>query len=201
MTWNQRRNWAKFCSEPLELVENYQQAKVEDFKGWCIHHRLEIQPDGTRVSMQELKDKDLYFHRPASELVFMRFRDHSALHMLGNSFNKGNHYSAEARQKIAAINKGRHHSEETRHKIAESKKGENNPLFGKHHSAETRLKMSQSLKGKNHPLFGKHLPEETRKKMSKTRKEMLWWNNGISNKCCRECPGEGWTRGRLSAKI
>ena len=139
MTDRQKKNWKSYCSEPPELIENYQRALAEGFVGWCIHHRLEIQQDGTRVSMQELIDQGLYYDRPASELVFMRFGEHTSLHNIGNTYIKG-----------------RHHSEETRHKIAEANKGK---------------------------TLGVH-----------------WWNNGIEMKMSRECPGEGWTRGRLRFK-
>ena len=186
MTGSKKYNH-KFCSEPLELVENYQQAEADDFKGWCIHHRLEIQPDGTRVSAKELIDHNLYYGRPASELVFMRCDEHSYLH------NKDKVISAKTRKKIAESLKGKHHSAETRLKISEALSGENNPFFGKHLSAETRQKMSEARKGR-------HKSAETRKKLSEAHKGMLWWNNGISNKCCRECPGEGWTRGYLRFK-
>ena len=197
ITRNQKENRHKFCSEPLELVENYQQALAEGFKGWCIHHRLEIQPDWTRVSRQELKDNGLYYDRPASELIFMRFGEHTSLH------NKGKAISEDSRRKIAESLKGKHHSEEHSQKIAEANKG-------KHRSAETRLKMSAALKGRtfseesrrkmSEAKRGKNLSEEHRRKMSKSWKGMLWWNNGISSKRSKECPGEGWTRGRLKFK-
>ena len=60
---------------------------------------------------------------------------------------------------------------------------------GRHHSAETRLKMSKSQKGK-------HLSEETCLKMSESKKGTHWWNNGKITMCSKECPGEGWIRGR-----
>ena len=132
MTRNQKANRHKFCSEPLELVENYMAAKADDFEGWCMHHKLEIKPDGTRVSVQELKDNGLYYDRPANELVFIRRGEHATLHRTG-----------------------------------------------KHHSAETLQKMSKARKGKT---LGVH-----------------WWNNGIEMKMSRECPGEGWKRGHLTA--
>lgn len=163
MKRSQKHNKHEFCSEPLELVENYKQALADDFEGWCIHHRLEIQPDGTRVSRQELKDNGLYYGRPASELIFMRNGEHTTLHWLGK------HHSTETCKKIAESKKGKHRSADTCKKIAESNKG-------KHHSAESRQKMSKSWKGK------------------------YWWNNWISSKRSRECPGEGWTRGRLRFK-
>ena len=173
MTDRQKKNLKSYCSEPLELVENYQQAKAENFKGWCIHHRLEIQPDGTRVSAQELIDQGLYYGRPAEELVFMRKLEHHRLHWIGNTFNKGRHHSAEHRQKIAAANKGKHPSEEARLKMSAAKKGENHPFFGMHHSAEHCKKIAESLKC------------------------LHWWNNGISSKRSRECPGPEWKRGRI----
>ena len=163
MTRNQKANWKAFCSEPLDLVENYQQALAENFKGWDIHHRREIQQDKI-VSRQQLIDQDLYYSRPAEELVFMRHGEHMRLHNLSRSYPP---LSLEHRQKIA-----------------ESLSGENNPraMLGKHHSEETRQKLSQSLKGKNTWIKGKH-----------------WWNNGVSCKFSRECPGEGWKRGRITA--
>ena len=173
MTKNQRRNWYKFCSEPLDKIEHYEEASAEGFAGWCMHHRREIKPDGTRVSAKELIDHNLYYGRPASELVFMRFGEHSALH------NKGENHPFF----------GKRRSEETRHKIAESKKGENNPFFGKRRSAETRLKMSEAHKGK-------HLSEETRKKLSEARKGKHWYNNGVKCIKAKTCP-EGFVPGRL----
>ena len=121
MTKNQRRNWYKFCSEPLDKIEHYEEALAEGFKGWCIHHRLEIQPDGTRVSTKELIDQNLYYGRPASELVFMRNGEHITLHWLGKR------RSDETRQKMSVNNgrfwKGKRLSEEHRNKLSESHKG------------------------------------------------------------------------------
>ena len=150
MTRAQRINWHNFCAEPLHKIEHYEEALAEGFAGWCMHHRLEIQPDGTKMSKKQLIDKDLYYERPASELVFMRRGEHISLHWLG-----------------------KHRSEETRKKMSAAKRGKNHPLFGKHHASETRQKLSQSLKSKT------------------------WWNNGVSNKRSKECPGPEWKRGQL----
>ena len=170
MTKAKREYLKSYCSEPLDKIEHYEEALADNFAGWCMHHRKEIKKDGTRVSAKELIDQGLYFHRPASELIFMRFGEHSALH-----------------------NKGRTLSNEHRKKISESRKGSTL-------SEETRLKMSEALSGENHPFFGKHHTEKTLQKMSEAICGMLYWNNGISSKRSRECPGEGWTRGRLRFK-
>ena len=178
MIGSQKKIWKSYCSEPLELVENYQQAEADGFEGWCIHHRLEIKPDGTRVSLQELIDQGLYYSRPASELVFMRCGEHMSLHNKGENHPLfGKHHAVETRQKMSAANKGRHLSAETRQKIAASKRGENHPNFGKQLSAETRLKLSMSLKG----LY----------------KDTHWWNDGVSCKRAKECPGPEWKRGMI----
>ena len=166
MTWNQRRNWDKFCSEPIDKIEHYEEALAEDFAGWCIHHRLEIQ-ESKRVSRQELKDQGLYYDRPANELVFMTNGEHMKLHMTG-----------------------KHHSEEHRQKIAES-------LKCKHRSAEHRKKLSEALSGEKNPMYGKHHSEESRKKIAEAKRGKLWWNNGVSCKHAKECPGPEWKLGRL----
>ena len=180
MKRSQKHNRHYFCSEPLEQIENFKAAEAENFAGWCLHHRLEIQPDGTRMSVQELKDKDLYFHRPASELVFMRNGEHRMLHNIGNTYMKGHKHSEESRHKNSLAHRGKHHSAETCQKISEAMKGENNPFFGKHHSEESRKKIAEALKGKSNSTKGK-----------------LWWNDGISNKRSKECPGPAWKRGCL----
>ena len=218
MTDRQERNLKSYCSEPLELVENYMAAKADDFEGWCMHHRREIKLDGTRVSIQELKDQGLYYDRPASELIFMRNGEHSTLHnkdkvisvetrLKMSEAKKGKQFSAEHRKKLSEAHKGKHHSVETRKKMSEAQKckqfsAEHRKKLseahkGKHHSVETRLKMSEALSGENHPLFGKHHSEETRLKMSEALKVKLWWNNGISSKRSKECPGPEWKPGRI----
>lgn len=172
------KNWCRYCSDPLDKIERYEEAQTEGFEGWCIHHRLEIPEEGKRVSKQELIDSGLYYGRPASELMFMRSGEHIKLHVAGVQL------PLEHRQKISKSLKGREFSLDHRKHLSMSKTGEQNPFYGK-------------------PTWnkGKHLSDATRKKLSMSHKGkcagMLWWNDGISNKRSRACPGEGWMRGRL----
>lgn len=79
-----------FCiSEEIEEIENYKVAKENDFKGWCIHHRLETHnSDGKKrivnLTVEELKELDMYFNRPAKELIFLTRSEHSKLHKQNN---------------------------------------------------------------------------------------------------------------------
>ena len=165
----------KYCYEP-ELIENYEQAMNDKTRTWDCHHRVEILPCGTN-SVQELKRFDLYWNRPASELIFIPHGEHRSLH------NKGKKNSCETRRKISEAMKGekhpmfgKHHSDESKMKMSESKKGDKNPLFGKRgdknpmfgkkHSKETRRKMSEALKGRK-------FSDEAKRKMSEARK--LYW--------------------------
>ena len=190
MTNVQRQYWKAYCSEPLDNIENYQQALAEGFKGWCMHHRREIQQDGTRVSRQELIDQNLYYGRPASELVFMRHDEHRMLHNIGNTYMKGHKHSEESRQKNSLAHKGKHPSAETRKKLSESRRGENNPFYGKHHSEESRQKNSLAHRGKHHSA-------EHRQKIAEAFTDKRWWNDGVSCKRAKECPGPEWKPGRI----
>lgn len=217
-----RDSWTKYCREPLEQIENFKAAEAEKFVNWVVHHRAEILPCGN-FSVNDLKCHNLYFGRPASELIFMRDHDHRSMHKAGaNHPFFGKHRSEESRQKISeslkgrpSHKKGKRIPEEVKHKISESLKGKPGWLKGKHHSEETRKKLSEALKGRqfstetrkkmSESRKGKHRSAETRKKMSEARKGknlgVHWWSNGISNKRSRECPGEGWNHGRLMLSI
>ena len=191
MTGNQRRNWDKFCSEPLDKIEHYEEALAEGFEGRCIHHRLEIQPDGTRVSAQELKDNGLYYGRPASELVFMRKREHHSLH----NADEGNFWF------------GKSMPEEVKNKISQTRlqriaNGEIKVDTSCLHTPEVRAKISIANKKRladknNHPMYGKHQSEESRKKNSLSQRGRHWWNDGVSCKRAKECPGPEWKPGRI----
>lgn len=71
-----------FCRESIESIENYELAKADNFKGWHCHHRLELVETGGQryTSKKELIAKDMYFNRPASELIFMRSSEHNSIH-------------------------------------------------------------------------------------------------------------------------
>ena len=73
------------------LVTNYEKAKADNFEGWSIHHRLETHDENgffrdKPVTIKELKEKGLYYNRPASELIWLRKSDHSLLHMMSGGF-------------------------------------------------------------------------------------------------------------------
>lgn len=81
--WNKRnatkkRSTQNYCSEDLSKVENYTEAMKDNLKGWQIHHKLETR--GFGYTKKELIALDLYYNRPASELVFLRIRDHKRTH-------------------------------------------------------------------------------------------------------------------------
>lgn len=93
LEWKARRNaknklWKQsryIRDKRIDLVENYELAKAEDFKDWDLHHRNEIitLEDGNIKTMlyKDLIEKDLYYNRPPEELIWLRHGEHSKLHM------------------------------------------------------------------------------------------------------------------------
>ena len=96
----------KFCKSP-ESIENYEKALADNFKGWDCHHRLETHTsDGERrlvdISVEELQALRMYYKRPASELIFLPWGEHSALHDEGENHPMyGKHHSKESREKMS----------------------------------------------------------------------------------------------------
>ena len=71
-------NAKKYCAEDISLIENYKKA-VSSKELYHCHHRLEIQDDKCYFA-KELKQMNLYYGRPASELIFLKAREHKDLH-------------------------------------------------------------------------------------------------------------------------
>lgn len=108
-----------YCNEDICLVENYELAVNDETKTWHCHHRNEIMDDGTLHSIKWLKDNNLYYHRPASELIFLTHSEHMILHNKGkNNYMYGKHHSTESKQKTSKSMKGKYVSEETRKKLS-----------------------------------------------------------------------------------
>ena len=179
-----RYNFKYYCKD-YENIENYEKAKADDFKNWEVHHRLGTHnSDGERrlvdITADELKALDMYYNRPADELIFIPIYEHSRLHM-----------------------KGKHLSEETRKKISEAMKG-NKYALGYKHSEEAKKKNSEAHKGKHlgkdNPFYGKTHSEEAKKiiaEKNKVRmKGMRFFNNGKINIRAKECP-DGFVPGRI----
>ena len=200
--------YKRYCSD-IENVENFEKAKADNFKGWQLHHRLETwTSDGERrsadITKKELIYLDMYFNRPAEELIFMTTKEHRQLHTKGESnpmYGKQGYWKGKTgpnKGKYAGENNpmyGKHHSEETKKKISEAAKGRPGPNKGKHFSEEHKKKIGEIKKGNNNMLGKKH-SAESKKKMSEAKKGMHWYNNGQINKLCYECP-DGFTPGRL----
>ena len=76
-----------YCNDYTN-IENYEKALKDKFVGWCLHHRLETHTsDGERrlvdITAKELIALDMYYHRPASELILMKNIEHRRLHLCG----------------------------------------------------------------------------------------------------------------------
>ena len=178
-----RHNFKRYCKEP-EKIENYDKAKADNFIGWNCHHRLETHnSDGERraanITVAELKSLNMYYNRPASELIFLTESEHTTLHTKGKQGywkgktgpNKGKKLSEEHKKKIGVAHNGKHHSEETKKKLRDAHKG-------KKHTEETKNKISKVKIGNT------------------ATKDTHWYNNGKINIMAKECP-DGFVPGRL----
>ena len=69
-----------YCSEPLSHIENYQEAMNDPTQTWVLHHRNEID-NGVFRTPSELMANGMYWHRPASELIFLTRAAHNHIHL------------------------------------------------------------------------------------------------------------------------
>lgn len=83
--WRQEVRHHYCILEEQKEVENYELAKADNFVGWDRHHRLETHnSDGVKrlvsISTEELIALDMYYDRPASELIWLKKTEHKKLH-------------------------------------------------------------------------------------------------------------------------
>ena len=94
------------CCEDIRLIENYDKAINDNDVTWHCHHRLEIQNDCV-VTVKELKERNLYFNRPASELIFLSPSEHHKLHSNNFTDDMIKSMSKPKRNKIKSLKKDR----------------------------------------------------------------------------------------------
>lgn len=187
-----------FCSEPIDHIENYDIAIADKTQTWPCHHKLEI---SLQLTHRELIKKNLYYNRPANELIFMTPRDHCKLHNSQPWFRakisaavKDAMKRPEVKEKMST-RKGKPLSPETKRKMSEAqKKIQNNP--------EVRAKISAKIRAAKK---GKPESPEHKAKISAAKKGCIYVNNGNVNKVVKAIELEnyldnGWVRGMVKRK-
>lgn len=122
-----------YCAEDISLIENFNKAVADKSKTWHLHHRAEILPCG-KFSKLDLQMANLYFKRPASELIFLPPREHLRLHQLGNKKStthceniskgrKGMKFSDSHLRNLSSSHLGNRHTLATRKKMSKTRKG------------------------------------------------------------------------------
>lgn len=94
-----------FCIEDIKNIENYDKAMADTTQTWACHHRLEVHSDYAN-SMKDMKLMNLYYHRPAAELIFLPIEEHDLLHRSNRSL--------ATRARLSEVNKGKPKSEEAK---------------------------------------------------------------------------------------
>ena len=177
------RYYKRYCKD-IENVENFEKAKADNFKGWCCHHRMQTwTSDGKRrevdITAAELIALDMYYDRPAEELIFLTESEHTSLHQ------KGKRKSVEHNMRNSEAHKGKQFSEEHRKKLSDAKKNI---------SDETKKKMSEAAK--NRSTSHRNKISEAKKGKPSNTKGMHWYHNDVGNIMAKECP-PGYEPGML----
>lgn len=69
------KNAKRYCRDDISLIKNYDKAIADTTQTWECHHINEL-----TFTSKELKKMNMYYNRPASELVFLTKAKHKKLH-------------------------------------------------------------------------------------------------------------------------
>lgn len=76
------RSSQKYCKDHISKIENYEKALADKIHVWPCHHRLELTLDGQQgCKKDDLIRHNMYYNRPAFELIFLSPFEHSMLHL------------------------------------------------------------------------------------------------------------------------
>ena len=145
------------CIDSITLIENYEKAINDTTQCWVLHHRKEIDEG---LSVKQLIEQNLYFHRPPTELIFLTKSEHISLHHKGKKIPEEQietqrrkileYYSkSENREKVSVLTKQAMQRPEVQAKLGSGTRGI-------HLNKEQRKKRSDANKGKPSPIEGKH---------------------------------------------
>lgn len=73
-----------FCKEDPSLIQNYEKTINSD-ESWAIHHRFEMSKNLTAT---QLDNMNMYYDRPASELIYLPKKIHDKMHWYHKYFFK-----------------------------------------------------------------------------------------------------------------
>lgn len=82
----------RYCSDDISQIENYESAKNDSSQIWDLHHRLELGSDYEN-SRSDLVMMNLYWNRPANELIFLTRDQHLAIHSSRRNGPKSSFYN------------------------------------------------------------------------------------------------------------
>lgn len=139
-----------YCRDDISKIENYELAKADNFKGWHIHHRLELTLDGEFAhTPEDLKRMDMYYNRPYFELIFLTKSEHQRIHAQNRSDTTLIKMKSSLSQRTGALNSfyGKHHSDDTKQKISKANKGRK--MSDKFKQIQSSLKKGKPLSTAN----------------------------------------------------
>lgn len=76
----------KYCCDDISNIENYDKAIADKEHIWHCHHRFETNCPLLLMSKEELQEQDLYYNRPADELIFLTKNEHHRLHAISRTY-------------------------------------------------------------------------------------------------------------------
>ena len=132
-----------FCKDDISKIENYNKALADNTQTWICHHKLGIS-DGYTNSVYDLKLMNLYYHRPAEELIFLTKSEHSKLHNYHRKYKTGYNRDELTKSKISNALKGKPLSEETKKKMSTKAKGR---VLSEEHKRKIGLSLKKNRYG------------------------------------------------------
>jgi len=101
--YNNLLNIYKVCKDNITEIEGFYKAISDRSERYDCHHRLETHDEfgnlrNVLISSGELIKQDLYYNRPASELVFLKKSEHSELHRQFSSIDGHRYLNDESRR-------------------------------------------------------------------------------------------------------